>query len=223
MLTSSRTGLLLAGVLLGACAHREDLQPALIVTAITPGTPQIGGNSFRTAVIGDTLTISGQNFSSVAADNAVTVQGTPTPVLTATATTLTARVPAGVPFAYVEVQVSRPGYQPATKQISVRSVPSPLITGIRPTSGRVGSVVTILGKRLLETVAANRLAFTDANGQAALVVVTPFTPMLASADSLQVRVPAGAGTGPITLYARPAESAPSVYGSLVTPVFTVVP
>lgn len=213
--------LLLAGLGLGAFTHREEALPALAITAITPGTPVIGGSSFQTAVIGDTLTLTGQDFSPLAADNQVTVAGIPTPVLTASATALTARVPVGVPLANVEVQVSRPGYQPVVKQISVRSVPSPLIIAIRPSSGPVGTLVTIVGQRLLETVAANRLAFTTGNGQAGQP--GPFVPVLATTDSIQVRIPVGTGTGPITLYARPVENLLSVYGSLVTPAFTVTP
>lgn len=213
--------LLVAALGLSACTQREAALPALTITAITPGTPVLGGNSFQTAVIGDTLTLTGQQFGPLVADNQVTIAGIPTPVLTASATTLTTRVPAGVPFANVAVQVSRTGYQPGVKQISVRSLPSPLLAAIRPTSGRVGTIVTIVGQQLLETVAANRLAFATSNGQAGQP--GPFVPVLATADSIQVRIPVGTGTGPITLYARPVENLPSVYGSLVTPTFTVTP
>lgn len=222
MKTSLHFGtLLLIGSGFNACTQREEALPAVTLTAVTPGTPVIGGNSFQTAVIGDTLTLAGQDFSPRATENQVTVAGVPAPVLTASATALTARVPIGVPFATVEVQVSRSGYQPGAKQISVRSVPSPLISTIRPASGPVGTLVTIVGQGLLETVAANRLAFTTSSGQ----VGQPgsFTPVLATADSIQVRIPAGTGTGPITLYARPVENLPSVYASLVTPAFTVTP
>jgi hypothetical protein len=212
---------LLTSLGLTACTQREEVLPALTITSITPGSIVIGGNSFQTAVIGDTLTIAGQGFSPLVADNQVIVAGIRTPVLTASATALTARVPVGVPFATVEVQASRAGYQPVSKQISVRSVPSPLIMAIRPTSGPVGTLVTIVGQQLLETVAANRLAFTSSNGEAGQP--GPFTPVLATADSIQVRIPIGTGTGPLTLYARPVENQPSVYGGLVTPIFTVTP
>ena len=96
-----------------------------------------------------------------------------------------------------------------------------MIMGIRPTSGRVGTRFTIRGRRLLETVAANRLSFTDAIGQELSLV--PFAPVLATADSLQVRVPVGAGTGPLTLYARLADNVPQVFGILMTPSFSVFP
>lgn len=215
------SALLLGSVGLGGCTRRADALPALTLTAITPGPPVLGSNSFHTAVIGDTLTLTGQAFSARAADNQVTVAGMPTPVLTASTTSLTARVPAGVPLATVEVQVSRPGYQPAGRPISVRAVPSPLIVAIRPTSGPVGTLVTIVGQRLLEIVAVNRLAFATSTGQAGQP--GPFVPVRVTADSIQVRIPVGTGTGPLTLYARPVDNLPTVYGSLVTPTFTVTP
>jgi hypothetical protein len=212
----------LLAVLFGAC-EREDAPRRLLITDITPGTTQIGGSTLNTAVIGDTLTIQGEGFGGVATDNHVTVQGLPAPVLTASATQLRARVPAGVPYAYVSVVVARDGYEPARHPISVRSTPSPVIAGIRLTQGRVGTVVTIYGRHLLETVQADQLAFANASGQAASVIVSPLNRVLFTADSLQIRVPAGAGTGRIALYARPVENIANSFGSIVTPVFTVVP
>ncbi|OUJ70019.1 IPT/TIG domain-containing protein [Hymenobacter crusticola] len=217
-------GSLLLLVFFATSCESENEAPRLLqVTSITPGTTLLGGSSLNTAMIGDTLTIRGEGFSSVAADNQVTVQGIATPVLTASATQLQATVPTGVPYSYVQVIVRREGYPPAEKQISIRSTPSPVITGIRPTQGRVGSLVTIYGHHLLETVEANQVAFADANGQAAAVFVRPFTPLWAMADSLQIRVPAQAGTGRIALYVRPAQNVANTYFSITTPVFTVVP
>lgn len=205
------------------CKRADEAPRTLRVTDITPGTTQIGGSTLNTAVIGDTLTIRGEGFSSATAENGVAVQGVPARVLTASATQLRATVPAGVPYAYVQVVVTRTGYQQAVQQISVRSTPSPVVTGIRPTQGRVGSVVTIYGKHLLETLQAGQLAFTDAGGQMAAVLIRPINPLLATADSLQIRVPVGAGTGRIALYAQPVQDVANGFGSIVTPVFSVIP
>ncbi|MBO2012922.1 IPT/TIG domain-containing protein [Hymenobacter negativus] len=212
----------LLALLFFAC-EREDAPHRVLITDITPGTTQIGGSTLNTAVIGDTLTIQGEGFSGVTTENQVTVQGLPAPVLTASTTQLRARVPAGVPYAYVSVVVTRDGYEPARHQISVRSTPSPIITGIRPSQGRVGTVVTIYGRHLLETVQADQLAFANASGQAASVIVSPLNPVLSTADSLQIQVPAGAGTGRIALYAHPVENMANSFGSIVTSVFTVIP
>lgn len=219
----NKLSILLATLFLSACEREEQTLRMISTTDITPGTTMIGGNTLNTAVIGDTLTISGTGFSSEAAENLVSVQNIPVRVLTASSTILRALVPVGVPFAYVDVVVARNGYQPAGRPISIRATPSPVITGIRPTQGRVGAVVTIYGKHLLETLEANQLTFTDANGQAATIHVRPINPVVATADSIRITVPAGAGTGKFTLYARLAQDAAASFGSLVTPVFTVTP
>jgi len=216
-------GLLLLALCVVGCERGDEAPQMLRVTDITPGTTMAGSNTLNTAVIGDTLTIQGEGFISVAADNTVSVQGIVAPVLTASATQLEAVVPAGVPFSYVSVVITRRGYQPAEHRISVRALPSPVITGIRPTQGRVGSVVTIYGRNLLETVQSNHVAFTDVNGRQGALPIRPFTPRFASPDSLQVTVPAGTGTGRIELSARPAQDIANSFFSIATPVFTVIP
>ncbi|MBC8085519.1 MAG: IPT/TIG domain-containing protein [Hymenobacter sp.] len=210
-------------LLLGACdSGDEDIQQTIRISDITPGTTMIGGSTLNTAVIGDTITISGERFSVVAAENLVSIQEIPVPVLAASSTTIQVMVPPRVPFSYVDVVVARAGYEPAVRQISVRSSPSPLITGIRPTTGPVGTVVTILGKNLDETL-ENAVAFPNATGQAAMLFIRPINPILATSDSIQIAIPAGAGTGKISLYARPAENVANSFGSIVTPTFTVTP
>jgi hypothetical protein len=215
--------LALGALWLHACQQGEEAQPLVTITSITPGPVTIGGSTLNTAVVGDTLLISGTGFSAVAAENLVSMQGISARVLASTASTLQALVPPGVPFSIVDVVVTRAGYQSASRQISVRSAPSPIITRIRPAQGRVGSAVTIYGRHLLETVSANRLAFADASGQEAAVFVQPINPLLATDDSIRITVPASAGTGRIALYARPVQSVANSFGSITTPVFTVIP
>jgi len=204
-----------------ACDRGEEVQKEITITNITPGTTLIGGNTLNTAMIGDTITIIGQNFSAVAEENLISIQGIPTTVIAASVTEIKAKVPPGVSFSYVDVVVARAGYQKAVSQISVRAYPSPVITGISPASGPVGTVVTIYGKNLEETLDANMIAFTDAKGGLANIVITPFNPLTATADSIQIKVPAGAGTGKISLYARPAQNVENTFAGIVTPVFTV--
>jgi len=216
-------GLLLLTLCVMGCDREEEAPRQLRVSDITPGTTMLGGSTLNTAVIGDTLTITGEGFSSVAPDNQVTIEGISAPILAASERQLQATVPVGVPYAYVKVVVTREGYQQAEQQISVRSTPSPVITGIRPTQGRVGSVVTIYGRHLLETLEADHLAFANATGQAAAVHVEPINTLLATPDSIQIRVPAGAGTGKIALYARPAQNVANSLFSITTPVFTIIP
>lgn len=216
-------GLLLLTLCAVGCEREDEAPRMLSVTDITPGTTIIGGNTLNTAIVGDTLTISGGGFSSIATENQVVIEGISAPILAASATQLQVTVPVGVPYSYVKVVVIREGYQQAEQQISVRTTPPAVITGIRPTQGRVGSVVTIYGTHLLETLESDHLAFANANGRAAAVHVEPINPLLATTDSIQIRIPAGAGTGKIALYARPAQNITNSFFSINTPVFTVIP
>ena len=215
-------GLIILFVLfLFACDRGEEVQKVISITNITPGTTMVGGNTLNTAMIGDTITIIGQNFSAIANENLVSVQGIPAIIIAALPTEIKAKVPPGVPFSYVDVEVARTGYQKAVSPISVRAYSSPAITGISPTSGPVGTIVTIYGKNLEETLASNMIAFTDAKGELANIVIRPFSPIVATADSIQIKVPLGAGTGKISLYARPAQNIDNAFVGIVTPVFTV--
>lgn len=83
----------------------------------------IGGNTLNTAVIGDTLSISGKGFSTAATENLVFVHNIPARVVTTSPTSLHAIVPVSVPFAYVDVVVARKGYQSAVHQIQDASLP----------------------------------------------------------------------------------------------------
>jgi len=203
-------------VLLSACSPEEEIQKVTI-TNITPGTTVLGGNTLNTAMIGDTMTITGENFSTVASENRVSVHGVPSTVIRASNTVIKAKIPTGVPFSYVDVIVARTGFQEAVSPISIRATPSPVITGISPTSGPIGTIVTIYGKNLEETLEANMIMFTPE------IVIKPFKPIVATPDSLQVQIPSGAGTGAINLYAKPAQNVENSFFSIVTPVFTITP
>jgi len=193
----------------------------LTITDISPGTTILGGNTLNTAMIGDTMAISGGNFSDIASDNFVFVHGIPSPVIMATNSEIKSIVPDDIPYSSVDVVVKRAGYQEATSSIRVRATPSPEIDGISPTSGTVGTIVTIYGKNLLETVEANTIIFTDSSGKTD-VVISPFQPVLATSDSLQVQIPTGAGTGTINLYVKPDQNIDNNFFSIKTPIFTVI-
>ncbi|MFT2008764.1 IPT/TIG domain-containing protein [Pontibacter sp. 13R65] len=173
-------------------------------------------------MISDTLTVSGQNFSQNRSENHVTIHGIPVPIVAASTKELKVVVPDGVPFAYVDLVVSRNNHQPASSSISINEYPSPEITGISPTNGSAGTVVTIYGRQLDKTVHASYiLGFTGANGEMLHKPAYPF--IMTSADSVQVAIPSDAGTGPIYLPVWPNQSIENTFVFLSTPVFTIVP
>ena len=182
----------------------------------------MGGNTLNTAMIGDTIIISGQNFSSIPSENYVSIHGVPSEVIEASNTAIKAKIPAGVPFSSVDLVVTRAGFQEAVSQIGIKETPSPVITSISPTSGSVGSVVTIFGKNLEETLGANMMEFAGSEGEPG-VNIRSFNPLLATSDFIKIKVPAGAGTGTIKLYAKPNQNIENVFFSIVTPTFTVTP
>jgi sugar lactone lactonase YvrE len=69
------------------------------------------------------------------------------------------------------------------------NIPTPTLTGFSPTSGTVGTTVTLTGTNFSTTVASNLVKF---NGTTATVTA-------ATATSLTVSVPAGSSTGKITV------------------------
>ncbi|WKN41514.1 IPT/TIG domain-containing protein [Tunicatimonas pelagia] len=215
--------LLLVALLPSCNSDEEALPPAITVEIINPGSLIISGNTTNAAMIGDTISIIGQNFSSVPGENRVSVHGIPTSVVTAADTMLQTIVPAGVPWCGVDVRVARDGYQEAIKSIVIRETPSPAITGIAPESGPIGTLVTIYGRNLDETLkdSLNLITFASPTGEP-LSVSFLAEPLFVSSDSVQVEVPAGVGTGTISLYAKPCQGNVNAF-SIVTPPFTVIP
>lgn len=136
---------------------------------------------------GTLVTLTGQRFGTTAATNTVRFNGVPAPVLSATATTLTVRVPATASTGSVVVSTTdgagrSPGaftvYQP------------PTVTAVTPAEGVPGSLVTLTGTNFAPLAAQDTVWFN----------ATPAVVGQASATTLQVTVPAGATTGKILLH-----------------------
>lgn len=167
-------------------------------TIIPP--PTISAISPSSGKIGDNITITGANFSIAPSNNIVKFNGTPATVTSATATQLEVSVPSGATTGVITVEVNG-----MTATSGVFTVLQPTISSISPTSGAIGTEVTITGTNFHTTASANLVAF---NGNNATVAS-------ASPTQLVVSVPVGATTGAITV---------SAGGATVTgPVFTVTP
>ncbi len=76
--------------------EKDDETPALSLTAFSPATGESGTN----------VTLTGTNFSTTAASNVVTFNGTVATVTTATATSLTVSAPAGASSGKITVQAN---------------------------------------------------------------------------------------------------------------------
>ena len=132
------------------------------------------------ARVGDTLTLSGRSFRAVSSVSFGSVVTTNLTVVSNTVMTVV--VPPGAPLA-APLTLESPG----GRFISVSNfVLMPRITGFSPSNGAAGTLVTLSG-----------------SGLSSVTQVTfggiPATPVSVTATQVTVKVPFGAGTGPVTV------------------------
>jgi CHU_C Type IX secretion signal domain/IPT/TIG domain len=137
--------------------------------------------------VGTTVTITGTNFSATAASNTVKFNGTTAAVSASSTTSITTTVPAGATTGQITVTVA--GNIAASAASFTVTPSSPNITSFNPSSGQVGTAVTIIGINFSVTPANNVVKF---NGTVAVVTVSTTT-------SIATSVPSGATTGKITV------------------------
>ena len=165
--------------LLWSCTEKE-YDPGILPPAIT----EIGPGA---AFVGQKVIIYGSNFSSAAAENVVSFNGTAATVTATTTLEITTTVPVGATTG--EVTVTTNSLTSAGYLFTVTEPVIPTITSIDPTSGKVGTEVTITGTDFSTTPAENAVSF---NGTAATVTES-------TATSITTSVPAGATTGNVTV------------------------
>jgi hypothetical protein len=148
--------------------------------------PKVTSFSPPSAVTGETININGSNFTGATAVRFGTVLATPFTVNSDTE--ISVKVPAAAITG--KVSVSTPdGTGTSVNNFTV--IKPPTISSFTPTSGRVGTVVTISGANLSSVI---EVKF------GATSVEIPIT--IISLTSIKVTVPAGATTGKITVINR---------------------
>ncbi len=157
----------------------ENVVGTILSPTITSFTPSSG-------LIGTSVTITGTNFSTPFS-NTVEFNGVPATITASTATSLTVTVPAGATTGPIEVTI---GCNTITSigNFSV-GVIIPSITSFTPTSGPIGTTVTITGTNF-DTTPANNIVYFGA---------TRATVTAATSTQLTVTVPTGATYQPITV------------------------
>lgn len=152
-------------------------------------TPSITSYTPVTGPIGTTVTLTGANFSSTPANNVVTFYNNKTATVTAsTATSITTTVPAGTTTGKISVTVNCMTAISGS-DFTIGAALLPAITSVAPSSGTIGSIVTITGTNFSATPASNTVKF---NGEAATVNASTTT-------TITTTVPVGATTGKITV------------------------
>jgi ELWxxDGT repeat protein len=142
----------------------------------------------QTSGVETQIKITGNNFSTIPDNNIVKFNGTiATLIGTPTEATIVVTVPSGATTGKITVEV---GGQTATSSADfIVSSPVPSITSFTPTSGTLGTSITITGTGFNTTPANNVVIFGATNA----------TVTGATATQLTVTVPAGATYAPITV------------------------
>lgn len=153
---------------------------------------------------GTSITIAGKNFSTTLTENIVKFNALEATVTGATSTSLTATVPAGAITGKISVTV-----HDLTAVSSDDFVVPPTVTNFSPTSGIIGSTVTITGTGFNTSAANNIVKF---NNKGANITA-------ATATSLTVTVPSGALTDKITVTVS-GQTATSANDFVVLPTIT---
>ena len=145
---------------------------------VAAGVPCIATVAPASGGVGVGVTITGVNLAGA---TALSFHGTSAAILTNTATKITTTVPTGATTGTISVTT---GGGTAISPTTFKVVPVPSISGFSPSSGPVGTTVTISGTNLTK---ATSVKF---NGTA--------TPILTdTAGQITAKVPAGATTGTI--------------------------
>ncbi|WP_083921230.1 choice-of-anchor Q domain-containing protein [Cytophaga aurantiaca] len=157
---------------------------------ITNPLPAIAstGLSVTSGPIGTLLTITGTNLSGITQIKFQTAAAVTTGFTNNTATSVTVEVPAGATSGKITV-TNAGGTSALSTQTFTVIIPVPTIESLTPTSGSVGSSLTILGTSMS--------GITKIKFQGAAAVTTGFTNNTES--SVTVTVPVGATTGKITV------------------------
>src|SRR3989475_405505 len=151
-------------------------RPAPSITSVNP----------TSGVAGTSVTITGTYFGATQGASTVKFNGTAAAPTSWSATSIVVPVPAGATTGNVVVMVGGVASNGVSFTVTV---PAPSITSLNPTSGLVGTSVTIAGANFGATQGTSRVKF---NGTAA-------TPTSWSATSIVAPVPAGATTGNVVV------------------------
>jgi hypothetical protein len=148
------------------------------------GRPSVSGFSPGSGSPGASVTVTGSNLAGA---TSVTFNGVAAAFSVVSGSQLAATVPAGATSGPVTVTTPVATAASAASFTVAGAVPAPSITSLSPTSGPVGTSVTITGANL---TGASAVGF---NGTAA----TTFA--VVSATTVTATVPAGAATGPVSV------------------------
>lgn len=143
----------------------------------------------KSAPVGASVTIHGAGFSETPGENAVTFNGLPAAVISATATRVVTTVPSGTASGPISVTTPT-GSATSSIGFTTTAVPeAPTIIEFSPSLGTVGTHVTITGTNFESTLANNKVTFNHT-----LAILRS-----ANVTSMETEVPPGAGSGRVAI------------------------
>ncbi|WP_069677801.1 YCF48-related protein [Formosa sp. Hel1_33_131] len=165
---------------LGTSPIVEIIQLALTITEISPAS----------ANRGDTVTITGQDFSEIISENVVTFGAIQATVTSASSTSLEVIVPQNAELGNTTVKVSVTSIQEeTTSAFEVTDTTALSVLSYSPSGGSIGAEVTIFGANFSDVISENTVSFNGINA----------TVSAATTTSLTVVVPNGVTSGPISV------------------------
>ncbi|WP_291986307.1 IPT/TIG domain-containing protein [Luteitalea sp.] len=176
----------------------------LAFTVIPP--PTLTSLTPSTGAVGTVVTLTGTNFGATPSTSVVSFNGTVATPTAWSATSITAPVPVGAASGPVTVTVSGQ----TSNGLAFTVIPPPTLTSLTPSTGAVGTVVTLTGTDFGAAQGASVVAF---NGTVA-------TPTAWSATSITAPVPAGATSGAVTVIVA-GQASNGVTFAVVPPTTTI--
>jgi hypothetical protein len=162
---------------------------ANFITA-APGVPTISSFAPTTGSVGSSVVITGTNFGCTTSVMFNTTAATT--YVVNSPTQITATVPVGTTTGPLHVTTSGGG--PANSATPFTVVSGPAITSFSPTSGPVGTSVTITGTNLTGVTAVKFNGVTATFGTSTSTSVTATVPMGATTGKITVTTPGGTAT-----------------------------
>ena len=153
--------------------------------------PSITSLSQTSGPVGTAVTIAGANFGTTKGTSTVTFNGIAATPTSWSTVSIVVPVPAGATTGPVVVMVGGAASNSLNFTVTVppASVPAPTLTSLSPSSGAVGTTVTIAGANFGASQGTSTVRF---NGTAA-------SPTSWSGTSISVPVPSGATSGPVVV------------------------
>jgi YD repeat-containing protein len=170
---------------------------------ITSVAPTFGGG-------GSLVTISGTNFGGAHTGSVASFSGGPLTIKTWSDTVIQAQAPSFNKIIIGPVTVTTSSSNVASNSVTFTVFPSPVVSALSPTTGSVGTIVTITGSGFGSTQAASTVTFNGGLG----------VPTSWSDTTITVPVPLTGSAGPVIVTVNGAPSTGSTFG--ITPVINSV-